>query len=336
MLKTINDYIYLLRYVAKYTGFVWCCAVDGLIWGIYRSFTTVVFIKYLFDWIEAGKPFGQIMMLVAAMGIYMLLIYIFHETFYNYVKPLTQQTLHERMHASLFKKAMELDIACYDDPKFYNEYVHMLNEFEDEVMDVAFDISKFINRILASTVMVTLVATIDRMVVIAIVFAVAVSVILKYFRTKIIFDKQVQLKPSERKAEYVKRVFYLAEYAEEIRMSDVSEIMDRSFEKAVEEQKNIQKTYAGKLLFMGLVRDLSSSVLINVGIIMLLVYKIMVEGSISLGGFAASVSATWTLFFNLNNLLEYFTKLKGHSMYAERLRNFLNYESKSKSSKGKD
>lgn len=328
MIKTIKDYFFLFKYVAKYTGFVWWCIADGAIWGIYRSFTTVAFVKYLFDWIEQGRPFGQIMGLVAAVGVYMLLCYVFHEVFYNYVRPLTQQNLHERMHASLFKKAMELDISCYDNPKFYNEYVHMLNQFEDEVMDVAFDISKFINRIFSSVVIISVVATVDVTVIIAIVFAVVVSVVLKYFRTNIVFDKQVQLKPSERKTEYVRRVFYLAEYAEEIRMSDVSEILNHQFDDAIEEQVTIHKKYAGKLLFMGLIRDLSSSVLINIGIITLLVYKIMEEGSLSLGGFTASVSATWILFYQLNNLLDYFTKLKGHSLYAEKLRNFLNYESK--------
>lgn len=328
MIKTIKDYFFLFKYVAKYTGFVWWCIADGAIWGIYRSFTTVAFVKYLFDWIEQGRPFGQIMGLVAAVGVYMLLCYVFHEVFYNYVRPLTQQNLHKRMHASLFRKAMDLDISCYDNPKFYNEYVHMLNQFEDEVMDVAFDISKFINRIFSSVVIISVVATVDVTVIIAIVFAVVVSVVLKYFRTNIVFDKQVQLKPSERKTEYVRRVFYLAEYAEEIRMSDVSEILNHQFDDAIEEQVTIHKKYAGKLLFMGLIRDLSSSVLINIGIITLLVYKIMEEGSLSLGGFTASVSATWILFYQLNNLLDYFTKLKGHSLYAEKLRNFLNYESK--------
>ena len=310
MIKTIKDYFFLFKYVAKYTGFVWWCIADGAIWGVYRSFTTVVFVKYLFDWIEQGRPFGQIMGLVAVVGIYMLLCYVFHECFYNYVRPLTQQNLHKRMHAALFQKAMSLEVSCYDNPKFYNEYVHMLNRFEDEVMDVAFDISKFINRIFSSLVIISVVATVDVTVILAIVFAVVVSVVLKYFRTNIVFDKQVQLQPSERKTEYVRRVFYLAEYAEEIRMSDVSDILNHQFDDAVEEQVGIHKKYAGKLLFMGLIRDLSSSVLINVGIITLLVYKIMEEGSLSLGGFTASVSATWILFYQLNNLLDYFTKLK--------------------------
>ena len=326
MRKSIKDYFFLFKYAAKYTHFVWWCIADGIIWGLNNSVADVVFMKYLFDMIEAGKPFGQIMALVAVVGTYMLLIYVFHEKFYQFVRPRTEQELHEKMHSRLFKKAKGLDLAKYDDPDFYNEYVWMLNNFEGEVMDVAFDIGKFINRLLSATVIITLVATIDVSVVIAIVFAVAVSVVIKYFRTKLEFNRQADLKPAERKAEYVGRVFYLAEYAEELRLSRASEILDSDFSDALDEQCTIHRKYGKKLLLCGLLRDLSSSALINVGIITLLVYKIMVEGSISLGDFAASIGGTWALFWQLNNLLDYFTKAKGHSLYAEKLRKFLSCE----------
>ena len=324
MLKTLKNYFYLFKYAAKYTNFIWWAVIDGIIWAIYRSFTTVVFIKYLFDMIEQEKPFGQIMLIVAAMGTYMMLIYIFHEVLYNYVKPKTQQQLHEKMHTELFKKAISLDLSCYDNPEFYNEYVWMLNQFENEVIDVADDVSKFINRILSSAIIITLIATIDFTVVFAIVFAVAVSVVLKYVRTKLYFNKQADLKPAERKSDYVGRVFYLSEYAQEIRMSRVADILNNDFEAALDEQIKINKSYGKKLFFTGIIRDFAASILINVGIITLLVYKIMVDKSISLGDFAASIGGTWTLFWQLNNLLDYFTKLKGHSLYAERLQKFLN------------
>ncbi|MCI9449885.1 MAG: ABC transporter ATP-binding protein [Clostridiales bacterium] len=326
MSKRIKDYIYLFKFAAKYTHFVWWCIADGIIWGINNSVANVVFIKYLFDMIEQKKSFAQIMVLIALIGTYMLLIYVFHEKFYQFVKPRTEQELHEKMHSRLFGKAMSLDLAKYDDPEFYNDYVWVMNNFEGEVMDVAFDIGKFINRLLATSVIVTLVATIDVTVVIAIAFAVALSVVIKYFRTKLEFAKQGDLKPSERKAEYVGRVFYLADYAEEIRLSRASEILDSDFSDALDEQIAINKKYGKKLLLCGMLRDLTSSALINVGIITLLVYKIMVEGSISLGDFAASIGGTWALFWQLNNLLEYFTKSAGHGMYAEKLKKFLECE----------
>ena len=326
MINTLKNYFFLFSYTAKHTHFVWWSIADGILWGVYNSFTSVVFLKYLFDMIEEERPFSQIMLIVAAMGIYMMLIYIFHENLYNFVWPRTRQQLHEKMHTKLFRKAMSLDLASYDDPKFYNDYIWVLNQFEEEVMDVAFDLGKFINRILSSTVIITLIATIDLYVVLAILFAVMVSVILKYIRTKYIFNKQADLKPYERKADYVGRVFYLADYAQEIRLSRVSEILQDDFDEAIEGQITVHKRYAKKLFWTGILRDFATSILINIGIITLLVYKIMVEGTITLGDFAASISGTWTLFWQLNNLLDYFTKLKGHSLYAEKLRSFLNYE----------
>lgn len=325
-MKTIRNYFFLLRYVAEYTDFVRWSIVDGLIWGIYRSFTTVVFIKYIFDKIESNRPFSEIMIVISIMGAYMLLIYIFHECYYNYVEPKARQQLHERMHSELFRKAISLDLACYDNPDFYNEFIWMLNEADNEAMDVAFDISKFINRIFSSLVIIGLIATIDIYVVLAIVFAVAVSVALKYIRTKLLFDKEADLKQSERKSDYIGRVFYLSDYAQEIRMSKVEDILNNEFDDAIDEQIGLSRKYGKKLFFTGIIRDLSTSILINIGIITLLVYKIMVQQSISLGDFAASIGGTWTLFWQLNNLLDYFTKLKGHSLYAGRLQRFLNYE----------
>ena len=326
MLKTIKDYFFLLHYVAKYTSFVWWSVIDGLIWGIYRSFTTVVFIKYIFDKIQNNRPFSEILLVISVMGAYMLLIYIFHECYYNYIEPKARQQLHERMHSELFRKAISLDLSCYDNPDFYNEFIWMLNEADNKAMEVAFDISKFINRIFSSLVIIGLIATIDLNVVLAIVFAVVVSVVLKYIRTKLLFKKEADLKPYERKSDYIGRVFYLSDYAEEIRMSKVEDTLTNEFDDAINHQIEINKQYGKKLFYTGVIRDFSTSILINIGIITLLVFKIMVQQSISLGDFAASISGTWTLFWQLNNLLDYFTKLKGHSLYAERLQRFLNYQ----------
>ena len=70
MLKTLKNYFFLFGFAAKHTHFIWWCIVDGIIWALYHSFTTVVFIKYLFDWIEQGKTFGQIIIAIKTIVMY--------------------------------------------------------------------------------------------------------------------------------------------------------------------------------------------------------------------------------------------------------------------------
>lgn len=56
-MKTLRNALFMLGRVAKYTpAFFFWTIVEGLVWGCIHSFTSVLFIKSLFDMIGAGSP----------------------------------------------------------------------------------------------------------------------------------------------------------------------------------------------------------------------------------------------------------------------------------------
>lgn len=118
-MKTIRNSLFMLGRVAHYTpAFFFWTVVEGLVWGCIHSFTSVLFVKALFDMIEAGGPFTHILVLVGWMAAFFILAYLFHEWYWQLIEPKARQTLHERMQADLFKKAKDLDLACYEQPGF--------------------------------------------------------------------------------------------------------------------------------------------------------------------------------------------------------------------------
>lgn len=325
MKKTIKDYLFLLRYSMRYSGYLWWCVVSGLIWGTFQSFNVVVFQKLIFNKLESGSPYYEILIILVIMLVYIMFIWVFDEIFYNYIKLLVEQTLHEKMHSELFKKAMELDLACYDDPNFFNEYIWVLNESDGKMIEVSLDFRMFINRTVSSAVIIGVVSTIDITIVISIVAVVLLTVFMKYIQTKMGFLQELEMRPSVRRADYFNRTFYQINYAQDIRLSSIDKALCSEYENAMGEQLRIIKKYNIKLFCINIVHDFTSTVLLNVGITALLVYKIMVQGSISLGNLAVSLSAAATLFWLLNNLLNHINKLKRHSLFADRLRRFLEY-----------
>lgn len=86
------------------------------------------------------------------------------------------------------------------------------------------------------------------------------------------------------------------------------------------------KRYSIKMFFVNFARSSSVSLMFDIGITLLLTYKIMVEKSVSLGDFAATIGAMWKLLWQLNTLLDYFAKFKENSLYTEKFRVFLNYK----------
>ena len=124
--------------------------VEGLVWGCIHSFTSVLFVKALFDEIGAGAPFSDILVLVGLMAAFFIAAYIFHEWYWQHIEPTARQTLHERMQSVLFRKALGLDLACYDNPDFYTDFVWAINEADSRAVWVAEDMGKLINRVVST------------------------------------------------------------------------------------------------------------------------------------------------------------------------------------------
>ena len=323
-MKTLRNALFMLGRVAKYTpAFFFWTIVEGLVWGCIHSFTSVLFIKSLFDMIGAGEPFAHVLVLVGWMAAFFILAYLFHEWYWQFIEPQARQTLHERMQADLFQKAGGLDLAAYDDPGFYTDFIWAINEADGRAVRVAEDMGKIINRVVSTAVIIGVLLTVDVWIVLAICGGVAFTVFLKLWRTKIQFQRDQEMKPVQRRADYVGRVFYLADYAKEIRLSQVGDVLSRDFDRAAEGLLDSVKRHGKKLFAVGTARSISTSMLFDVGILILLVYKMSAQHSITLGDFAASVSASWKLFWQINNLMDYLANFREHSLYTEKFRTFL-------------
>lgn len=120
----------MLKFVAKYTpSYIFWTIVKGIVLGCINSFTGVIFIKMLFDAIGAqNAQFKDAASVIAIMAGFSLITYLFYVWYSNRYNPKIRQTLHLKMQEALFEKARSLDLACYDDPKFYNDFVWAINE----------------------------------------------------------------------------------------------------------------------------------------------------------------------------------------------------------------
>lgn len=327
-MKTIKDTVFLLGYVKKYTpAFLFWTVVEGIVWGCIHSFSSVLFVKILFDLIGNQAPFSEILRLCGFMAAFFILVYIFHEWYWRIIEPKARQELHKKMQEKLFTKAKAIDLSCYDNPEFYTDFVWAINEADTRAVAAAEDMGKVINRLISSTVIVSLLFTVDYLIVIAICLTISATVFLKLMITKLKFKRDLELIPVQRKSDYIGRIFYLADYSKEIRLSHVGEVLNREFDSSVDSSIKILKNYGKKIFLISALRQTTCMVLFEGGIMLLLIYKIIVQKSITLGDFAASVGAVWKLLWQINNLMDYIAKFKEHSIYADKFRVFLNYSS---------
>ena len=323
----VRNNVFLLRLACKYAPlYVILAVLEGVVWGINNSIE-LYYTKILFDMIGKDTPFLKVLNLIIFMAVYNLLLFLFHYWYWKIKKPLIQKDLQYRLHTELFEKARALDLSCYDDPEFYNDFIWSINESDTRVQKQLDDLGKFINRIVASVLVTGLIVTIHPILAVIILFFTVVRIVFQMWKAKEDYKRAQDFNPLDRKTDYINRMFRLADCAKEIRLTRVSENLLHEHEKTIEEKRSLVIKYAPKRYWL----SVATWVMMSLGdgvVILFLLYELLVTGSIALGDFAAGVTAIWQLSWLLRDLMDRLVKSKEHALFVDKMKTFLSYQPK--------
>lgn len=325
--RILSNVIYMLKFAAKYTpSYIFWMITEGVIWGMIHSFTSVIFVKMLFDRLEIGS-FGDTAFVIALMAAFSLATYFFHVWYWTVYNPSIRQKLHLKMQEILFEKARNMDLACYDNPEFYNDFVWAIQESDGRVVGILENIGKLINRLVATLTIIGVLATIDITIVLVILALCGVASVFRIWRQKVQFNRQQETVPVDRKKDYVSRVFSLPDYAKELRLSRAADVLVDEYDATLVRKKELIRKYGKKFLGIRTLEVTLNQLLGETGIKILLVIRLF-AGTIALGDFAAGINAIWKLYWQVNSLTGFLTQYPEHSLYVEKFRTFMDYEPK--------
>ena len=322
--KIFSNNLRIVAKVARLTPDYFISVIlEGIVWGLINS-VEAVFTFHLFDALDAGKSFREIALIIIAMASFYLIAYALDAWYWQYYNPLLRRKLELRLHRELFDKAQTLDVACYDDPAFYNDFVWAMDEAGKRAYDVMFDIGKLINRLVAAGTLFTLIFTIDIPVAVILLTSSVFFIVINQLANKVRFEQEKERKPLNRVRDYINRVFHLADYAKEIRISHVTDLLIEDVDENTEKQIDVSVRYGKKyFILFGLCYSVLSNI-VYYGVLFYMFFRLL-DGAVLVGAFAASVSMIWRVRWMLEDLVERLTKFPQHSLFLEKYYGFLAY-----------
>ena len=314
----------LIGKIARYTPvYFFLMLAEGVIWGFIHSAESV-FNYNLLNTVDGGE-FHYAVKIIAVMASFWIIAYIFDKWYWCIMNPLIKRKLHLRMHEEMFVKARSLDLSCFDDPEFYNDFVWAMNESDQRAINVMEDTGKLINRIVASATLFTLLFTVDPIIALILFLSSAVTVISNLIANKVSFMHSKETNPLWRKKDYINRVYHLSDYAKELRIRRADELLmadyDENTEKIIAAEKKYGKKY---FLLYGLGWNAVGTVT-NYAVILYMIVMLS-RGELAVGGFAASVGMIWRIRWLLVDLIDRITKYPKHSLYIEKYLEFMRFE----------
>ncbi|MDO4513565.1 MAG: ABC transporter ATP-binding protein [Lachnospiraceae bacterium] len=299
-------------------------------------FEHTVGIGYVIEAAEFHYPFWQVARFILILAVGITLGMVFTVFVGDYIMERTRPKVREKVKLLLYEKAKDLDLECYDNPDYYNKMVLALSEVDNQIERC---VTFLQNTVAGITVFVSTGIYFLSRDSVSILFA-AVSFLMAFFfnqlYNKLVFKIRVARNPHERKREYVKRVFYLNDYAKELRLNpEVSDILFERFEQANEEVYQIEKKNARRRYLLGFMRRyVSNNLISDVVYISYLVFQAAVRGVLSF----SNVAILYNSFGRLKRGMSVFTDVYPYacetSLYVQKIRDFLEYEPKIVNTKG--
>ena len=287
---TISNNLFMLRFVARNApGMLFLYIFFDLLTNVPWILSSVVLLKYIIDVVTSGVDYYRI---AVACGIFAALVIvgtIGSTVFYEIYRPKQKERLHFKLYSSIYEKAAKMDFEAYDNPEYYNDLVlamTSMNERVDSVISDAQDIIRLLTSILSITAVI---ASIDPICLVFIFLCVAVMIPIGRLIAKVNVDRTEAMTPLDRKNLYFSRVFYLQDYAKELRLNPAGRMIEDRYNKNVKDRLLTISPFLRKQWQLYFCQEaLPMTLLVYLGIALLMGYKAIVTKEISLGDFAAT------------------------------------------------
>lgn len=296
----------------------------------------VLGIRYVLKCAEFHEPFSKALFYIGLI-LFLNILQIIPDGFFIYgwqfkYKPRLYRALKEEM----FKKASEIDLYCYDDPAYYNDFVLSVSQSEAAI-------DRFLELLNMAMQAITVLFTTGIFYImtdpigIAFVFA---SFILRFVVSKklnkVNYENRLAVNPHMRKRDYVSRVFYLKDFAKELRLHpNAGAQLEEEFAEANDNIIKEHKKVAVKRVCFQFLKDYGvGDFLIDGLYITYLVYKAAVLHTVNYSDAVILFNRTGSLRGSMSRFADLGPKAHENSMFVDKIRAFLNYEPRLKNNEG--
>lgn len=306
-------------------SYLFCYFFGSVVYATLNFFMGSYLIRMIVNGVEKSTPAERIITYMIVMTVLTLGIDIFNSLYWNIVSPAQYRRIGANMQKKLFKKASEVELACYETPSFFDKYVRAMDEAYDRVMQVMNTVDGLIWRLISLLCNSFLLFLIDPVLILFGLIPLLLGSVRRY-HNKLKHDQVVEKKPVDRRIKYVRRTFYMNEYAKEMRIGGMYLRMIEEIKNTYNDLKAIYKKYGLKRVFTACILDMGIEIVTILGAMLYAVWRTMADGSMSMGDCIVILNSIGTISYDLNLLVASFAEFGEHALFIEDVRYFLDYE----------
>ena len=152
----------------------------------------------------------------------------------------------------IYKKSENVEVSCYEDSSFYNKFSMALDGAGYRISEGIDNISQVIAGLIGAIAACWAMFEIDKFTAIFLIAPFLGNFLIAPKLHKIGYKRYKDTVPYDRVMGYTNRVMYLSEYAKELRLSNIYNVLSNDYSKAVDGKSSVWRKYFKKSYALGL------------------------------------------------------------------------------------
>ncbi|MBR3768285.1 MAG: ABC transporter ATP-binding protein [Clostridia bacterium] len=292
--KTVSNILYILKLMFRISPMLVIGEILEHMMSVMPSkIISVIGLKFVIDEVQNdGDPVKIIIGIALMIGI-LVMGEISTSLFFELFVHREREKIDLGIQSMFYKKASELDMKKYDDPSYYADFILSIENSSDSIKYTLGIVKGWIEEVISFITISAVMLSIDPVCLLIVIAFVTVFIPLGKYTGKLQIKRREEITEKHRKGDYFARVFYLPEYAGEIRTSGIYPLLRKRFNESADEVISSQKKFMKKLDLLFFFQDFTIQCIGFVLVLGLYIgYQTLVTGNMSAGDFVATFNGS--------------------------------------------
>lgn len=287
----------------------------NLIKQFFNVFYGVYFLRTILVYIETGRELLSIFLVLS----FMLTVNIFFYLINNYFKEVYLLRFDIKINQYIYEKvvicASSVPYDVYNQPEFLDKYKRVLDNTASNMKKVLNSLGTMCGLITALIMVAVYVIQVDIFAILLSVFPLIYSYFISEKSEVYQFKLNQKTTLSERKKDYARRVFYLPQYAKELKMTSISKAVQGIYDEGIEEKVLQYKKIGKKIALFRFIELCIGDVFIIMLPVAYVAIRILIGSTFMIGDFIGIAQSITYFSWDLEWFFDMIIDIKAASLY---------------------
>ena len=287
---------------------------------------SILFLKTLLGIIDSEGSFEEYaksLVLFLAVSIFLKAV----NWYSNYLRQVAVKNVLKKLNNKIFQKAVSLDIACYEDPAFYDKYQRATDVLAWSLFDAACSSAAgIIASVIALCLVIGTVTVVDPKYLVLLLPSALVFVV-EMLKSRVVYKRDKEMTTNNRIKAYIQRTVFLKDFSKDMRTSNIFSVLMYRFREAIDSNVEILRAYGLKLFLFSAVSTLFGEFIPVIGTYALAAYQFVFAKTLTVSAFSVVLSSINSVKDATLTIAQNFESMSRFAYYFQNMLEFLDFES---------